>query len=98
MAAVWRSVEPLLHAMADDPARFDGVTSLGVEEHLWHHVSERDCGLRALTGIVDLTRDQDGCTRVRLLDLVPGRSGKARSRRITGMRLALGRSIASSQK
>ena len=74
---VWRSIEPLLQAMVDDPARFDGVTSLGVDEHLWHHVSERDRGPRALTGMVDLTRDQDGCTRARLLDLVPGRSGKA---------------------
>ena len=30
---VWRSIEPLLEAMADDPSRFDGVTSLGVDEH-----------------------------------------------------------------
>jgi transposase len=30
-----------------------------------------------LTGMVDLTRDQHGRTRARLLDLVPGRSGKA---------------------
>ena len=29
-----------------------------------------------LTGIVDLTRDADGHTRARLLDLVPGRSGE----------------------
>jgi transposase len=29
---VWRSIEPLLQAMADDPARFDDVTSLGVDE------------------------------------------------------------------
>jgi len=34
---VWRSIEPLLQAMADDPARFDGVTSLGVDEHLVRH-------------------------------------------------------------
>ena len=74
---VWRSIEPLLQAMADDPARFDGVTSLGVDEHIWHHVDERDRGPRALTGMVDLTRDQAGRTRARLLDLVPGRSGKA---------------------
>jgi hypothetical protein len=74
---VWRSVAPLLQAMADDPARFDGVTTLGVDEHLWHHVDERRRGPRALTGMVDLTRDQDGCTRARLLDLFPGRSGKA---------------------
>ena len=38
---VWRSIKPLLEQMADDPSRFDGVISLGVDEHLWHHVSER---------------------------------------------------------
>ena len=30
---VWRSIKPLLGRMADDPSRFDGVTSLGVDEH-----------------------------------------------------------------
>jgi transposase len=74
---VWCSIEPLLQAMADDPSRFDDVTSLGVDEHLWHHVDERRRGPKALTGMVDLTRDQHGRTRARLLDLVPGRSGKA---------------------
>jgi len=39
---VWRSIEALLQAMADDPSRFDGVTTLGVDERIWHHVSERD--------------------------------------------------------
>jgi len=33
---VWRSIKPLLTAMAADPARFDGVTILGVDEHIWH--------------------------------------------------------------
>ncbi len=74
---VWRSIEPLLQAMADDSARFDHVTSLGVDEHIWHHVDERRRGPKAWTGMVDLTRDQAGRTRSRLLDLVPGRSGKA---------------------
>ena len=74
---VWRSIEPLLQAMADDPARFDDVISLGVDEHIWHHVDERRRGPKALTGMVDLSRDQAGRTRARLLDLVPGRSGKA---------------------
>jgi transposase len=74
---VWRSIEPLLEAMADDPARFDSVSSLGVDEHVWHHVDERRRGPKALTGMVDLSRDQAGRTRARLLDLVPGRSGKA---------------------
>lgn len=74
---VWRSIEPLLQAMADDPARFDAVVSLGVDEYIWHHVDERTRGPKALTGMVDLSRDQGGRTRARLLDLVPGRSGKA---------------------
>jgi transposase len=74
---VWRSIEPLLQEMADDPSRFDGVTSLGVDEHIWHHVNERKRGPRASTGMVDLSRDQHGRTRARLLDLVKGRSGKA---------------------
>ena len=73
---VWRAIEPLLQAMADDRRRFDGVATLGVDEHIWHHVDERTRGPKALTGIVDLTR-QSGRTRARLLDLVPGRSGKA---------------------
>ncbi len=74
---VWCSILPLLQAMDDDPARFDDVSSLGVDEHIWHHVDERRRGPKALTGMVDLTRDQAGRTRARLLDLVPGRSGKA---------------------
>ena len=71
---VWRRIAPVLEAMADDPSRFDGVTSLGVDEHLWHHVDERHRP-RALTGMVDLTRDQHGQVKARLLDLVPGRTG-----------------------
>ena len=76
---MWNSIKPLLQAMADDPARFDRVTSLGVDEHVWHHVTEPTAtGPRSkqLTGMVDLTRDADGKPRARLLDLVPGRSGK----------------------
>jgi transposase len=76
-STVWRSIAPLLNAMADHPARFDGVLDLGVDEHLWHHVDERRRGPRASTGMVDLTRDQAGRVRARLLDLVKGRSGKA---------------------
>lgn len=44
---VWRSIAPLLEAMAADPARFVGVTTLGVDEHIWHHVHEMDRGPRA---------------------------------------------------
>ncbi len=79
---VWSSIRPLLEAMADDESRFDGVARLGVDEHIWHHVSEKPIdaggrGPKALTGMVDLTCGPDGKPRARLLDLVPGRSGKA---------------------
>ncbi len=69
---------------ADDEAGFAGVKRLGVDEHVWHHVSEfliEDGGRppKQLTGMVDLTPDEDGNLKARLLDLVPGRSGKAYS-------------------
>ena len=73
---VWRAVKPELERLADDPARFDGVSTLGVDEHIWHHVDPRRQGPKELTGMVDLTRDEHGRVRARLLDLVPGRSGK----------------------
>ncbi len=72
---VWRSIKPLLMAMAADPSRFTGVTILGVDEHIWHHVSVKERGPKELTGMVNLTRDEGGNTRASLLDLVPGRSG-----------------------
>jgi transposase len=61
---------------------FGGVTHLGVDEHVWHHVETKpiDEGGRdpkELTGMVDLTPDADGDTKARLLDWVPGRSQKA---------------------
>jgi transposase len=81
---VWSAIRPLVQAMADDETRFVGVTRLGVDEHVWHHVSELPIddggrGPKLLTGMVDLTPDADGKPRARLLDLVPGRSGKAYS-------------------
>ena len=36
---VWRAGCPLLAAMAADPVRFDGVSILGVDGHIWHRVS-----------------------------------------------------------
>ena len=79
---VWNTIRPVLQAAADDPARFEGVTRLGVDEHIWHHVSikpivEGGRGPKELTGMVDLTRDEHGKVRARLLDLVPVRSGEA---------------------
>lgn len=72
---VWTPVKAALQALAEDPARFDGVRTLGVDEHIWHHVSRRTRGPKELTGMVDLTRDCGGNMQARLLDLVPGRSG-----------------------
>ena len=79
---VWRAIEPLLKQMAADESRFEGVDALGVDEHVWHHVSTKPIqdggrGPKELTGMVDLSRDSTGRTRARLLDLVPGRSGAA---------------------
>ncbi len=74
---LWRSIKPRLVELAADESRFDGVVSLGVDEHLWHHVDPRRRGPKELTGMVDLTRDAQGKVRARLLDLVPGRSKKA---------------------
>ena len=82
-ATVWRSIEPLLQQAAADESRFDGVTTLGVDEHVWHHVKPLKRGPKELTGMVDLTRHPDpknpGKTvvKARLLDLVVGRSGAA---------------------
>jgi len=77
-----RSIRLLFEAMAGDESRCAGVERLGVDEHVWHHVSikpigESGRGPKELTGMVDLTPDQHGHPRARLLDLVPGRSGKA---------------------
>nr|WP_141847216.1 ISL3 family transposase [Humibacillus xanthopallidus] len=80
---VWTSIRPLLQAAAADESRFAGVTTLGVDEHVWHHVNPIKRGPKALTGMVDLTRQPDpkepGKTvvKARLLDLVVGRSGPA---------------------
>ena len=70
---VWTSIRPILAAAAGDESRCDGVT--GVDEHVWHHVNPVKRGPKELTGMVDLSRDKQGRTRARLLDLVPGRSG-----------------------
>lgn len=48
---------------------------------MWHRVSTKPPelggrGPKELTGLVDLTRDEDGRIHARLLDLVPGRSGE----------------------
>ncbi|MCI2240440.1 ISL3 family transposase [Paenibacillus sp. TRM 82003] len=52
--------------------RLAGVDTLGVDEHIWRpSARHRD---RAVTSIVDLTRDLDGRVHARLLDVTLGRS------------------------
>src|SRR5699024_2530329 len=77
--AAWKAIRPLLEQAAADERRFSGVKSLGVDEHVWHHVNPARRGPKALTGMVDLTRNTKGKVQARLLDLVPGRTGKAYS-------------------
>jgi transposase len=74
---LWEAVVPILTDLAGDPARFEQVSILGVDEHVWHHTPRPGKGPKELTGMVDLSRDAHGHSRARLLDLVPGRSGPA---------------------
>jgi hypothetical protein len=72
---LWMAVRPVLEVAAADESRFVGVTCLGVDEHVWHHVPNRPVdqggrGPKEFTGMVDLTRHQDGHLRARLLDQV----------------------------
>ena len=57
-----------------DPARFDGVRVLGVDEHVWRHTR---AGEKYVTVIIDLTPARDRTGPARLLDMVPGRSKSA---------------------
>lgn len=49
---VWRAMKPLLVAMAADPACFNDVTALGVDEHVWHHGGRSP---KELTGMASRT-------------------------------------------
>jgi transposase len=60
--------------LIDDPARFDGATVLGVDEHVWRHTRRGD---KYVTVIIDLTPIRDGTGPARLLDMVEGRSKQA---------------------
>ncbi|MFC7753276.1 ISL3 family transposase [Tsukamurella soli] len=60
--------------LIDDPGRFDGVTVIGVDEHVWRHTRR---GEKYVTVIIDLTGIRDGTGPARLLDMVEGRSKQA---------------------
>ena len=57
--------------LINDPARFDGVTTIGVDEHVWRHTRRGD---KYVTVIIDLTGPRAGKGPARLLDMVEGRS------------------------
>jgi len=60
--------------LIEDPARLDGVTTIGVDEHVWRHTRRGD---KYVTVIVDLTPIRCGTGPARLLDMVEGRSKSA---------------------
>lgn len=58
------------HLIADG-TRFDGVTTIGVDEHCWSHKGRNNPKL--VTVVIDLTPRQQGLP-ARLLDMIPGQS------------------------
>ena len=60
--------------LIDDPARFEGVTAVGVDEHVWRRTRRGD---KYVTVVIDLTGIRDGTGPARLLDMVEGRSKQA---------------------
>lgn len=63
--------------LIDDPARFDGVTIIGVDEHVWRHTRHGD---KYVTVIIDLTPVREKRGPARLLDMMSGRSKQVFSR------------------
>lgn len=70
-ATVMRAVRAYGQPRVDDRQRLDGVSRLGVDEHVWQHAS-KSRRTQYATGIVDLTPGRPA----RLLDVVAGRTGK----------------------
>ena len=60
--------------LINDPTRFDGVSVVGVDEHVWRHTRKGD---KYVTVIIDLTPVRDNTGPARLLDMVEGRSKQA---------------------
>ena len=60
--------------LIEDPARFNDVKVVGVDEHVWRHTRRGD---KYVTVIIDLTPIRDGTGPARLLDMVEGRSKQA---------------------
>jgi transposase len=60
--------------LIDDVHRFDGVTTVGFDEHVWRHTRRGD---KYVTVIIDLTPIRNRTGPARLLDMVAGRSKQA---------------------
>jgi len=60
--------------LVEDPARFDGVRVIGVDEDVWRHTRRGDT---YVTVIIDLTPIRGGSGPARLLDIIEGRSKQA---------------------
>ena len=79
LAVAWNTANDAVLAegkrvLISDPARFDGVAVVGVDEHVWRHTRKGD---KYVTVIIDLTPIRDGRGPARLLDMVEGRSKAA---------------------
>lgn len=57
--------------LINDQHRLDGVTTIGVDEHVWRHTRFGD---KYVTVIIDLTPAREKTGPARLLDMVEGRS------------------------
>ncbi len=73
---LWRAVRTEAIARTSRPDRLTRVRTLGVDEHIWRPSRAAQVD-RAVTAMVDLTRDEHGRLHARLLDVVAGRSGTA---------------------
>jgi len=79
LAVAWNTANDAVLAegkrvLIGDPARFEGVTVVGVDEHVWRHTRRGD---KYVTVIVDLTPIRKRSGPARLLDMAPGRSKQA---------------------
>jgi len=79
LAVAWNTANDAVLAegrrlLISDPARFDGVQVIGVDEHVWRHTRRGD---KYVTVIIDLTPIRSGTGPARLLDMVEGRSKQA---------------------
>ena len=76
LAVAWNTANDAVLAegkriLIGDPARFEGVTTVGVDEHVWRHARRGD---KYVTVIIDLTPIRNGTGPARLLDMLEGRS------------------------